>query len=90
MQLPHRVSLVLPCALKHPPDTAVRKLEAVLYYEPCSEIANIWAARLELRSSRAFAGAVPKFLLVRTRITAWLERRSFPSVRCRFCGPPPS
>jgi hypothetical protein len=35
------VSLVSPCALKHPPDTPVRKLEAALYYEPCSEAANI-------------------------------------------------
>src|SRR3984893_11065061 len=59
VQPPHRVSLVLLCALKHPPDTAVRKLEAVLYCGPCSEIANIWAARLELRSSRAFAAAEP-------------------------------
>jgi hypothetical protein len=36
-----RVSLMLLCALKHPADTAVWKLEAVLYYEPYSEIANI-------------------------------------------------
>jgi hypothetical protein len=33
-------SLVLLCALKHPPDALVRKLEAALYYEPCSEAAE--------------------------------------------------
>ena len=33
-------SLVLLCALKHLPDASVRKLEAALHYEPCSEAAE--------------------------------------------------
>ena len=34
--------------------------------------------------------AEPKFLVGRSWIRPWPERRSFPSIRCRSCGPPPS
>ena len=63
MQPPHRVSLVLPCALKHPPDTPVWKLEAALYCEPCSggpalqPPATRAYSRANLRKARAGAVA---------------------------------